>query len=90
MMLCEQLRKVCNHPFLINEEYEYTMDELIRSSGKFDVLDRMLPKLLRSKHKVLIFSQMTRLLNLLEIYLEHKDINFCRCFAYLYYWATFE
>ena len=38
-----QLRKVCNHPYLFLNHY--TRDEdMIRSSGKFELLDRMLPK----------------------------------------------
>ena len=38
-----QLRKVCNHPYLFLNHY--TQDEdMIRSSGKFELLDRMLPK----------------------------------------------
>eukprot|EP00301_Raphidiophrys_heterophryoidea_P025290 c8452_g1_i1.p1 GENE.c8452_g1_i1~~c8452_g1_i1.p1 ORF type:complete len:1079 (-),score=318.70 c8452_g1_i1:54-3248(-) len=73
-----QLRKVCNHPFLISNEYQYSNDELIRSSGKFDLLNKILPKLLRTNHKVLIFSQMTRLLDLLEEYLSFKDVKYCR------------
>eukprot|EP00300_Choanocystis_sp_HF-7_P003039 c12293_g1_i1.p1 GENE.c12293_g1_i1~~c12293_g1_i1.p1 ORF type:complete len:1104 (-),score=304.81 c12293_g1_i1:66-3377(-) len=73
-----QLRKVCNHPFLVNIDHDYTNLELLRSCGKFDMLDRILPKLLAAGHKILIFSQMTHLLNLLEELLEYRDIKFCR------------
>lgn len=43
------LRKVCNHPFLFNTEaypsdQDY-YDQLIRASGKIELLDRILPKL---------------------------------------------
>ena len=34
-------------------------DEIWRSSGKFELLDRIIPKLLYFKHRLLIFSQMT-------------------------------
>lgn len=34
--------------------------DLIRSSGKFELLDRMLPKLKAGGHRILMFSQMTR------------------------------
>ena len=39
---------------------------LIESSGKLVLLHKLLPKLKAEGHKVLIFSQMTRLLDLLE------------------------
>lgn len=65
------LRKCCNHPYLI----EYPLDpatqdfkvdeELVNSSGKFLLLDRMLPELKKRGHKVLIFSQMTQMLDIL-------------------------
>ena len=46
--------------------------QLIRSSGKFDVLDRILPKLKASGHKVLVFCQMTCLMTILEDFLNQK------------------
>jgi SNF2 family DNA or RNA helicase len=47
-----QLRKVCNHPYLFNF-YNYNIDEdLIRSSGKFVLLDHMIPKLISHNHRV--------------------------------------
>ena len=33
--------------------------EIVRASGKFELLDRLLPKLKRAGHRVLMFSQMT-------------------------------
>ncbi|KAH3757705.1 chromodomain helicase DNA binding protein [Pelomyxa schiedti] len=78
-----QLRKVCNHPFLIPgvEEKEAGPDKspedynnaLTRSSGKLVLLDKLLPKLLAAKHKILIFSQLKGVLDLLEKYLQFKD-----------------
>jgi len=47
-----QLRKVCNHPYLFLEDSFYNPgadDELLRASGKFDLLDRLLPKLHRGR-----------------------------------------
>ena len=46
--LMMQLRKICNHPFLfINyPEYEFMQEHLISCSGKFELLDRIIPKLL--------------------------------------------
>ncbi|SOV10435.1 DEAD/DEAH box helicase, putative [Plasmodium gaboni] len=72
-----QLRKIVNHPYLFL--YDYNIDEnIIKSSGKFEVLDRMLPKLLKFKHKVLIFSQMTKLMNILCDYLEFRGYKYHR------------
>ena len=72
-----QLRKVCNHPYLFVDDYDVS-DELIRVSGKFELLDRMIPKLIKSGHRMLVFTQMTSVLNLLELYLDFKEIKFLR------------
>eukprot|EP01080_Neovahlkampfia_damariscottae_P009826 gene9826-2148_t len=74
-----QLRKVCNHPFLFLHEFdEFTDKDLIRTSGKFELLDRILPKLFANNHRILLFSQMTKLLNVLEIFLGNKKIDYLR------------
>eukprot|EP00252_Welwitschia_mirabilis_P025329 TRINITY_DN7867_c0_g1_i1.p1 TRINITY_DN7867_c0_g1~~TRINITY_DN7867_c0_g1_i1.p1 ORF type:complete len:1150 (+),score=277.75 TRINITY_DN7867_c0_g1_i1:156-3605(+) len=76
--LTMQLRKCCNHPYLFLDDYNmYRKEEIVRASGKFELLDRLLPKLHRSGHRVLLFSQMTRLMDILEIYLN------LHCFKYL-------
>ena len=67
--------------------YIYTGDAhpqvLIAASGKFKVLDRMLTKLHAEGHKVLIFSQMTKLLDILQDYCVLKGmyvyIHVCVC-----------
>ncbi|KAL8272431.1 hypothetical protein Esti_003721 [Eimeria stiedai] len=69
-----QLRKIANHPYLFVDEY--TLDEtLVKASGKFECLDRMLPKLIHFKHKTLIFSQMTQVLDLMADYLDMRNIK---------------
>uniref|UniRef100_A0A452QGK0 Proliferation-associated SNF2-like protein n=1 Tax=Ursus americanus TaxID=9643 RepID=A0A452QGK0_URSAM len=78
------LRKCCNHPYLI--EYpidpvtqEFKVDEeLVTNSGKFLILDRMLPELKARGHKVLLFSQMTRMLDILMDYCHFRNFNFSR------------
>lgn len=40
---------------------------LYRSSGKFELLDRILPKLKRCGHRVLIFCQMTSLMTIMQV-----------------------
>ena len=49
-----QMRKVCNHPYLFLHDY-YTDEDLIRASGKFALLDRMLPKLQKGGHRYVYF-----------------------------------
>ncbi|CAJ1925279.1 unnamed protein product [Sphenostylis stenocarpa] len=78
--LTMQLRKCCNHPYLFVGDYDIYKhkEEIVRSSGKFELLDRLLPKLRRAGHRVLLFSQMTRLMDILEIYLRLHDFKFLR------------
>uniref|UniRef100_A0A8C0BW03 Helicase, lymphoid specific n=1 Tax=Buteo japonicus TaxID=224669 RepID=A0A8C0BW03_9AVES len=78
------LRKCCNHPYLI--EYpldpatqQFKVDEdLVKNSGKFLLLDRMLPELKKRGHKVLLFSQMTMMLDILMDYCYLRDFKFSR------------
>ncbi|KAL0208680.1 hypothetical protein P9112_011267 [Eukaryota sp. TZLM1-RC] len=75
-----QLKKACNHPYLfdgIEPGPPFVEGEhLVDSCGKLRVLDRLLLKLEREGSKVLIFSQMTRLLDILE--------DFCSLRSYSY------
>ncbi|KAK4515509.1 uncharacterized protein ATC70_010459 [Mucor velutinosus] len=70
--LVMQLRKVCNHPFLFDWPLDPKTDqplisnELAAQSGKVLLLDRLLTGLFDRGHKVLVFSQMTKMLNILE------------------------
>ncbi|TNM99794.1 hypothetical protein fugu_012827 [Takifugu bimaculatus] len=76
------LKRCCNHPYLVAYPLDpvtqqFKIDEqLVQSSGKFLILDRMLPALKRRGHKVLIFSQMTSILDIL------MDYCFLRGFQY--------
>jgi SWI/SNF-related matrix-associated actin-dependent regulator of chromatin subfamily A member 5 len=77
-----QLRKCCNHPYLF-EGMEpgppyFDGDHIIDASMKFKFLDKLLPRLLDIRHKILIFSQMTRLLDILDDYLNYRGFRFCR------------
>nr|XP_055057519.1 chromodomain-helicase-DNA-binding protein 8 isoform X1 [Misgurnus anguillicaudatus] len=83
-----ELRKCCNHPYLITGAEEkivaelrqvydplapdFHLQALVRSAGKLVLLDKLLPRLKAGGHKVLIFSQMVRCLDILEDYLIHK------------------
>ncbi|KAK4526530.1 hypothetical protein GAYE_SCF25G4446 [Galdieria yellowstonensis] len=79
-----ELRKCCNHPYLIKgvemietqhlgtNDDDVLMQHLIEASGKLVLVDKLLPKLRESGHKVLIFSQMIRVLDILEDYLSWR------------------
>ncbi|KAL6656550.1 hypothetical protein ACP70R_004330 [Stipagrostis hirtigluma subsp. patula] len=70
-----QLRKVCNHPYLIpgtepeSGSPEFLHEMRIKASAKLNLLHSMLKILHKDGHRVLIFSQMTKLLDILEDYL---------------------
>lgn len=71
------LRKCCNHPFLFQDSY--TIDRsLISTSGKLELLDRILPKLKAAGHRVLLFSQMTQVLDILEDYFRWRSYRYLR------------
>jgi len=53
--------------------------DLYRASGKFELLDRILPKLKATGHKCLLFCQMTALMSIMEDFLYYRGINCC-CF----------
>ncbi|KAE8687441.1 putative ATP-dependent DNA helicase CHR12 [Hibiscus syriacus] len=77
--LTMQLRKCCNHPYLFVPTHNmWQKEEIFRASGKFELLDRLLPKLHRTGHRVLLFSQMTHLMNILEIYLRLNHFMYLR------------
>jgi SNF2 family DNA or RNA helicase len=67
-----QLRKICNHPYLFVDTY-YFNEDLFRTSGKFELLDRVLPKLKQAGHRVLMFSQMTKTCDILEDYFRWRQ-----------------
>ncbi|KAI7887472.1 hypothetical protein K492DRAFT_212215 [Lichtheimia hyalospora FSU 10163] len=79
-----QLRKICNHPFVFEEvenevnPHQQSDDLLFRVSGKFELLDRMLPKLKATGHRVLIFFQMTQIMTIMEDYLHYRGFQYLR------------
>jgi len=77
-----QLRKVCNHPYLFEgaEPGPPFMDgpHLWENTGKLVLLSKLLPKLEAQDSRVLIFSQMTRMLDILEDYMRLKQYQYCR------------
>ncbi|XP_011701475.1 PREDICTED: lymphoid-specific helicase-like [Wasmannia auropunctata] len=76
-------KKIVNHPYLIHCPLDSTGlpkidNDVIRSSGKLLVLDAMLAKLKVQGHKVLLFSTMTQILDMIEDYLMLRDYNYVR------------
>ncbi|RWS17785.1 DNA helicase INO80-like isoform X2 [Dinothrombium tinctorium] len=53
-------------------------ESLVNDSGKLKVLDYLLTKLKRNNHRVLIYSQMTRMIDLLEEYMLHRKHTYMR------------
>ncbi|KAM0562348.1 hypothetical protein ACHAPJ_002037 [Fusarium lateritium] len=79
-----QLRLVCNSPHNFYNPWNASTDlpvddSIVTSSGKMLLLDRLLPRLFKDGSKVLIFSQFTTQLDILEDYCrELRGWNVCR------------
>eukprot|EP00268_Persea_americana_P040690 TRINITY_DN4045_c0_g1_i1.p1 TRINITY_DN4045_c0_g1~~TRINITY_DN4045_c0_g1_i1.p1 ORF type:complete len:869 (-),score=186.34 TRINITY_DN4045_c0_g1_i1:396-3002(-) len=78
-----QLRKNCNHPDLLESVFDGSctyppIEQLVEQCGKFRLLDRLLGLLLARKHKVLIFSQWTKVLDIIDYYFSEKGLEVCR------------
>uniref|UniRef100_A0A4W6DRT1 Chromodomain helicase DNA binding protein 6 n=1 Tax=Lates calcarifer TaxID=8187 RepID=A0A4W6DRT1_LATCA len=89
-----ELRKCCNHPYLITGAEEkilesfkkshspdapdFQLQAMIQAAGKLVLIDKLLPKLLAGGHKVLVFSQMVRCLDILEDYLIQRRYTYER------------
>uniref|UniRef100_A0A673XTM6 SWI/SNF related BAF chromatin remodeling complex subunit ATPase 2 n=1 Tax=Salmo trutta TaxID=8032 RepID=A0A673XTM6_SALTR len=85
-----QLKKICNHPYMfphIEESFAEHLgfpngvisgNELYRASGKFELLDRILPKLHVTNHRVLLFCQMTSLMTIMEDYFAYRNFLYLR------------
>ena len=83
-----ELKKASNHPFMFpsaeekilagSDRREDTLKALITSSGKMMLLDQLLTKLKKDNHRVLIFSQMVKMLDILGDYLHLRNYQFQR------------
>ncbi|KAL4928702.1 putative RSC complex subunit (Sth1) [Aspergillus undulatus] len=79
-----QLRKLCNHPFVFEQVEDQmnpgrgTNDLIWRTAGKFELLDRILPKFKATGHRVLMFFQMTQIMNIMEDFLRLRGLKYLR------------
>nr|XP_040059145.1 LOW QUALITY PROTEIN: chromodomain-helicase-DNA-binding protein 6 [Gasterosteus aculeatus aculeatus] len=89
-----ELRKCCNHPYLITgaeekilesfrkyhspDALDFQLQAMIQAAGKLVLIDKLLPKLLAGGHKVLVFSQMVRCLDIMEDYLIQRRYTYER------------
>ncbi|CAK7353888.1 unnamed protein product [Dovyalis caffra] len=79
-----ELRKLCCHPYMlegvepdIEDTYE-SFKQLLETSGKLQLLDKMMVRLKEQGHRVLIYSQFQHMLDLLEDYCTHKKWSYER------------
>ncbi|KAM6217138.1 chromodomain-helicase-DNA-binding protein 1-like [Rhynchocyon petersi] len=76
-----QLRKCVDHPYLFDgvepEPFEIG-DHLIEASGKLYLLDKLLTFLYSRGHRVLLFSQMTQMLDILQDYMDYRGYSYER------------
>ena len=83
-----EMKKACNHPYLFpnaeermlngNHKREDELKGIVTSSGKMMLLDQLLMKLKKENHRVLIFSQMVRMLDILSDYLRLRGYHYQR------------
>ncbi|KAF8168355.1 SNF2-family ATP dependent chromatin remodeling factor snf21 [Crassisporium funariophilum] len=79
-----QLRKICQHPFLFESVEDkispggFIDDKLVRTSGKIELLNRILPKFFATGHRVLIFFQMTKVMDIMEDFLKMLGWKYLR------------
>jgi superfamily II DNA or RNA helicase len=65
-----ELRQIANHPQLTETDFE-------DYSGKFEEIIRMTETAINEGHKVLLFSQFVRFLNLFREHFDAKNIQYC-------------
>ncbi len=83
-----ELKKASNHPYMFpsaeerilggGNRREDKLKGIITSSGKMMLLDQLLAKLRKDNHRVLIFSQMVKMLDILEDYLCYRNYQYQR------------
>jgi len=80
MQYMQDLRNACNHPYIAMKHPGLDKEEqdIIDCCGKMQVLHQMLKRLTSEGHKTLVFSQFTRILDLIGKSLKLKGYDFCQ------------
>ncbi|RLN10950.1 hypothetical protein BBO99_00004325 [Phytophthora kernoviae] len=77
-----QLRKCCGHPYLFEGQEDRSLDPLgehvVENCGKMVLMDKLLKKLQQRGSRVLIFTQMTRVLDIMEDFSRMRQYDYCR------------
>lgn len=77
-----QLRKCCGHPYLFEGQEDRNLDPLgehvVENCGKMVLMDKLLKKLKQRGSRVLIFTQMTRILDVMEDFCRMRQYEYCR------------
>lgn len=77
-----QLRKCAGHPYLFPGVEDRSLpplgEHLVENCGKMVLVDKLLKRLYERGHRVLLFTQMTRILDILEDYLVMRRYKYCR------------
>nr|CEL64560.1 TPA: SWI2/SNF2 ISWI-like SANT [Neospora caninum Liverpool] len=80
--LAMQLRKACNHPYLFegyeSENADPFGEHVIENAGKLRFCDRLLRRLIQEHRRCLIFTQMTKMIDILEDYCRIRMFKYCR------------
>ncbi len=64
-----RLRQICNHPMLLK-------NATVKKSGKFEEFKELIQKVIEEDHKVLVFSQFVKMLDIIEIYLKRHNLKY--------------
>ncbi len=70
-----RLRQACNDLRLLGEDFSAQDDT---ASGKMDALEELLSEAMEGGHRILLFSQFSSMLDLLQQWLQERQIGFCR------------
>lgn len=86
--LVMQLRLCCNSPYLFWDPWAATTEtntnslkidkRIEETSGKLQILHQIMQKLKAGGHKVLIFTQFTKMLDVLEDWAHYRKYKYCR------------
>eukprot|EP00492_Amphilonche_elongata_P001438 TRINITY_DN189_c0_g1_i2.p1 TRINITY_DN189_c0_g1~~TRINITY_DN189_c0_g1_i2.p1 ORF type:complete len:172 (-),score=29.22 TRINITY_DN189_c0_g1_i2:302-817(-) len=73
-----EFKKIATHPWIYRKDMYDITDDIITVSGKFLFLDRCIPKFTSTGHKMLVFCQSTKIMDLLSEYLDYREEKYFR------------